>query len=153
MFTTLFALHTLLLIRLFCPVLSADSCICVVLSSDTFIMLGWGHAIQSVQFLMLVVQVALFQRSQRYSIQICKFVYLWVRRLLAYSHLSAVSSPTASLLWEVSTCVFYLLCCGVGLRSLSHGGILYRSHNGEISVMSRDSSIGNAPVTMVTSVP
>ncbi len=27
MFTTLFALHTLLLIRLFCPVLSADSCI------------------------------------------------------------------------------------------------------------------------------
>ncbi len=58
MFTTLFALHTLLLIRLFCPVLSADSCICVVLSSDTFIMLGWGHAIQSVQFLMLVVQVA-----------------------------------------------------------------------------------------------
>ncbi len=96
---------------------------CVVLSSDTFIMLGWGHAIQSVQFLMLVVQVALFQRSQRYSIQICKFVYLWVRRLLAYSHLSAVSSPTASLLWEVSTCVFYLLCFGVGLRSLSHGGI------------------------------
>ncbi len=37
-----FALHTLLLIRLFCPVLSADSCICVVLSSDTIIMLGWG---------------------------------------------------------------------------------------------------------------
>ncbi len=74
MFTTLFALHTLLLIRLFCPVLSADSCICVVLSSDTFIMLGWGHAIQSVQFLMLVVQVALFQRSQRYfypDMQIC----------------------------------------------------------------------------------
>ncbi len=63
-----------LLIRLFCPVLSADSCICVVLSSDTFIMLGWGHAIQSVQFLMLVVQVALFQRSQRYfysDMQIC----------------------------------------------------------------------------------
>ncbi len=47
---------------------------CVVLSSDTFIMLGWGHAIQSVQFLMLVVQVALFQRSQRYfypDMQIC----------------------------------------------------------------------------------
>ncbi len=83
-----------------------------------------------------------FSAANVISIQICKFVYLWVRRLLAYSHLSAVSSPTASLLWEVSTWnVFYLLCCGVGLRSLSHGGIWYRSHNGEISVMSRDSSI------------
>ncbi len=51
-------------------------------------------------------------------------------------------------------CVFYLLVCvGYRLRSLSHGGIEYRSHNGEISVMSRDSSKGNAPVTMVTSVP
>ncbi len=51
-------------------------------------------------------------------------------------------------------CVFYLLVCvGYKLRSLSHGGIEYRSHNREISVMSRDSSKGNAPVTMVTSVP
>ncbi len=51
-------------------------------------------------------------------------------------------------------CVFYLLVCvGYRLRSLSHGGIEYRSHNGEFSVMSRDSSKGNAPVTMVTSVP
>jgi len=64
-----------------------------------------------------------FSAANVISIQICKFVYLWVRRSLAYSHLSAVSSPTASLLWEVSTCVFYLLCFGVGLRSLSHGGI------------------------------
>ncbi len=52
------------------------------------------------------------------------FVYLGFRRLLAYRHLSAVSC-----------------------------GIEYRSHNGEFSVMSRDSSKGNAPVTMVTSVP
>ncbi len=49
-----------------------------------------------------------FSAANVISIQICKFVYLWVRRSLAYSHLSAVSSPTASLLWEVSTCVFYL---------------------------------------------
>ncbi len=52
-------------------------------------------------------------------------------------------------------CVFYLRCVCVWyrLRSLSHGGIEYRSNNGEFSVMSRDSSKGNAPVTMVTSVP
>ncbi len=51
-------------------------------------------------------------------------------------------------------CVFYLLSVlGYRLRSLSHGGIEYHSHNGEFSVMSRDSSKGNAPVTMVTSVP
>ncbi len=52
-------------------------------------------------------------------------------------------------------CVFYLhwVCVWYRLRSLSHGGIEYRSHNGEFSVMSRDSSKGNAPVTMVTSVP
>ncbi len=51
-------------------------------------------------------------------------------------------------------CVFYLLSVlRYRLRSLSHGGIEYRSHNGEFSVMSHDSSKGNAPVTMVTSVP
>ncbi len=51
-------------------------------------------------------------------------------------------------------CIFYLLVCvGYRLRSHSHGRIEYRSHNGEFSVMSRDSSKGNAPVTMVTSVP
>ncbi len=116
-------LHTLLLIRLFCPVLSADSCICVVLSSDTFIMLGWVMLYSLCSSLCSLCKLPCFSAANVISIQICKFVYLWVRRLLAYSHLSAVSSPTASLLWEVSTCVFYLLCFGVGLRSLSHGGI------------------------------
>ncbi len=116
---------TLLLIRLFCPVLSADSCIRVVLSSDTIIMLGCGCCYTaSVQFLYVrCASLPCFSAANVISIQICKFVYLWVRRSLAYSHLSAVSSPTASLLWEVCMCVFYLLCCGVGLRSLSHGGI------------------------------
>ncbi len=115
---------TLLLIRLFCPVLSADSCLCVVLSSDTIIMLGWGlcYTVCAVPYARCA-SLPCFSAANVISIQICKFVYLWVRRSLAYSHLSAVSSPTASLLWEVSMCVFYLLCCGVGLRSLSHGGI------------------------------
>ncbi len=73
MFTTLFALHTLTN-TVVLPCAQCRFLYCVVLSSDTFIMLGWGHAIQSVQFLMLVVQVALFQRSQRYfypDMQIC----------------------------------------------------------------------------------
>ncbi len=48
---------------------------------------------------MFVVQVCpVFSAADVISIQICKFVYLGFRRLLAYSHLSAVSSPTASLL-------------------------------------------------------
>ncbi len=48
-------------------------------------------------------------------------------------------------------CVFYLLsvCVGYRLRSLSHGGIEYRSHNGEFSVMSRSRSQGTE-VTIVT---
>ncbi len=73
MFTTLFALHTLTN-TVVLPCAQCRFLYCVVLSSDTFIMLGWGHAIQFVQFLMLVVQVALFQRSQRYfypDMQIC----------------------------------------------------------------------------------
>ncbi len=52
-------------------------------------------------------------------------------------------------------CVFYLAECvtGKAARSLSHGGIEYRSHNGEFSVMSREGSRGNAPITVVSSVP
>ncbi len=47
-------------------------------------------------------------------------------------------------------CVFYLLVCvGYRLRSLSHGGIEYRSHNGEFSLMSRSRSQGTE-VTIVT---
>ncbi len=94
------------------------------LSSDTIIMLGWGlcYTVCAVPYARCA-SLPCFSAANVIPIQICKFVYLWIRRSLAYSHLSAVSSPTASLLWEVSMCVFYLLCCGVGLRSLSHGGI------------------------------
>ncbi len=46
MFTTLFALHTLTN-TVVLPCAQCRFLYCVVLSSDTFIMLGWGHAIQS----------------------------------------------------------------------------------------------------------
>ncbi len=71
----------------------------------------------------VVVQVCpVFQRSRRKTVQICKFVYLWVRRLLAYSHLSAVSLPTASLLGSMLVRILSAVF-GVRLHSLSHGGI------------------------------
>ncbi len=50
----------------------------------------------------------------------------------------------ASLLVEI-VCVLSSLVCNLyqAVRSLSHGGIEYRSHNGDFSVMSRKSSRGN----------
>ncbi len=67
-----------------------------------------------------------------------------------------MSSPNSVTIGGKYVCAYSIFAecvSGTGFRSLSHGGIEYRSHNGEFSVMSRDSSKGNAPVTMVTSVP
>ncbi len=93
-----------------------------------------------------------FQRSQRKTVQICKFVYLWVRRLLAYSHLSAVSLPTASLLGSMLVRI-YLLCSGLGfIASLTAGfNIVPITEKSPWCLVTARK--GTLPVTMVTSVP
>ncbi len=51
-------------------------------------------------------------------------------------------------------CVFYLLVCvGYRLRASLTAGLNIVPITEKFSVMSRDSLKGNAPVTMVTSVP
>ncbi len=76
-------------------------------------------------------------------------VFCWTRvsesRILFFSFLEWLDAPVRS----VSRTREKLGCtCDQIGRTLEPC-----SHNGEISVMSRDSSKGNAPVTMVTSVP
>ncbi len=72
------------------------------------------------------------------------FVYLGFRRSLAYLHLSAASSPSSIAICENCVCVLSSLECNLyRLLVASHGGIEYRFHNGEFSVMSRESLRGN----------
>ncbi len=56
---------------------------------------------------------------------------LGFRRSLAYLHLSAASPPSSVAIGGNCVCSIFaiLYCTGQAARSLSHGGIEYRSHN------------------------
>ncbi len=60
----------------------------------------------------------------------------------SYLHLSAASPHSSVAIGGNGVCVFIfasVYCTGQAAHSLSHGGIEYRSHKGEFSVMSRES--------------
>ncbi len=95
------------------------------------------------------------QRNILNTHQICTFCIPRLRSSLAYLHLSAASLPSSFAIGGNGVCVLSSLVCIVQSRlllaSLTVG--LNIIPIPEKSVMSRESSRGNAPVTIVTSVP
>ncbi len=107
---------TLLLIWLFCPVLSADSCIsCLILYHcatiimlDCFLLLTQLSLCSSLQC--FVAKLPCFSAQPTLFLsRYANFVYLGLRRLLAGRHLSAVSSPGSVAIGGKYVCA-YSIC-------------------------------------------
>ncbi len=119
-------------------------CLNTIISVQPLSMLGW--------FCFCPVS----QRSILITDQICKFRIPRLRCSLAYLHQSAASPTSSVAIGGNGVCVLSSLLCIVQGRlliaSLTAGlNIIPITEN--FSVMSHESSRGNAPVTIVTSVP